>query len=118
MAGAAGAAAAGLPRGRDAELPGPGGDERGRQGHPALPADWGGRQVSFGGRGGRSGRVQSPQLGPLEAFSRPSQGPRAGASILEASASCGVGGSGLEAGGATGLRGLGNANSVCTPQFY
>lgn len=40
-----------LPRGRDAELPGPGGCGRGRQGHPALPADWGGRQVSFGGAG-------------------------------------------------------------------
>lgn len=52
---AAGAAAR-LPRSRDAELPGLGGDDRGRQGHPALPADRGRRQVSSGGRGGRGGR--------------------------------------------------------------
>lgn len=73
---AAATAAASLPRGRNAELPGPGGSGRGRQGHPALPADWGGRQVSFGGRGGRTGPARGPQPGPLAAFSCPSQGPQ------------------------------------------
>ena len=76
---AAGGAAAGLPRGRDAELPGPGGDDRGRQGHPALPADRGGRQVSLGGGVGR-GRPERPGPGSpawaVAAFSRPWQGPR------------------------------------------
>lgn len=60
-------AAAGLPRDRDAELPGSGGDDRGRPGHPALPADGGGRQVSLGGRGGPRGRGQGPQPGPAAA---------------------------------------------------
>lgn len=73
---AAAAAAAGLPRGRNAELPSPGGGERGRQSHPAFPADRGGSQVSFRGRGGRRGPEQGPQPGPLVASSRPSQGPQ------------------------------------------
>lgn len=71
---AAAKAAAGLPRGRDAELPSPGGGERRGQSHPAFPEDWGSSQVSFGGRGGRRGPDQGPQPGPLVAFSLPSQG--------------------------------------------
>lgn len=73
---AAVAAVAGLPRGRNAELPSPGGGERGGQSHPAFPEDRGGSQVSFGGRGGRRGPDQGPQPGPLVAFPRPSQGPQ------------------------------------------
>lgn len=111
---AAGAAAR-LPRSRDAELPGLGGDDRGRQGHPALPADRGGRQVSSGGRGGRGGRgrgacggpstLQSGSPGPERAFRRRlrRQGwrPRPW-----------VGGGGVEPPGPQG-----NAGSVCIPQF-
>lgn len=69
-------AAAGLPRSRDAELPGRGGDDRGGQGHPALPADRGGGQVSFGGAG-RPGRPR-PRCPSwrVTVLSRLSQGPQ------------------------------------------
>lgn len=70
------AAGAGFPRGRNAELPGSGGSERGRQGHSALSANRDGSQVSFGGRGGQRGPDLGPQLWPAASYSRPSQGPQ------------------------------------------
>lgn len=117
-AGAAVAAevASGLRCGCNAELTGRGGDDRGRQGHPALPEDRGGRQVRFWGAGRPKRPGQGPQLGPVTAFSCPSwglQGPRGHSGSF-----CVLWGwrPGPVGGRTDGLQSFGNNNSVCTPR--